>query len=181
MPLSLAELRAACETKTKMRCDGYPRAMFVHQVFEAEREVSLGFKKGKGGYFEQADFEDVLGEWGADEPAGAEEDASAPSAAKDEELVVEGRLHEVVRQSLADVIAAVQGLIVMSAGLEGLAGDIRMGAMPAMWQAVSYPSRKGYASYVEDLRRRLAFFQSWQDGGPPATFWLPGFFFVHSL
>ena len=68
MPLSLAELRAACETKTKMRCDGYPRAMFVHQVFEAEREVSLGFKKGKGGYFEQADFEDVLGEWGADEP-----------------------------------------------------------------------------------------------------------------
>ena len=44
MPLSLAELRAACETKTKMRCDGYPRAMFVHQVFEAEREVSLGFK-----------------------------------------------------------------------------------------------------------------------------------------
>ena len=56
--------------KTKMRCDGYPRAMFVHQVFEAEREVSLGFKKGKGGYFEQADFEDVLGEWGADEPAG---------------------------------------------------------------------------------------------------------------
>ena len=91
MPLSLAELRAACETKTKMRCDGYPRAMFVHQVFEAEREVSLGFKKGKGGYFEQADFEDVLGEWGADEPAGAEEDASAPSAAEDEELVVADR------------------------------------------------------------------------------------------
>ena len=74
MPLSLAELRAACENKTKMRCDGYPRAMFVHQVFEAEREVSLGFKKGKGGYFEQADFEDVLGEWGADEPAEAEEE-----------------------------------------------------------------------------------------------------------
>ena len=52
MPLSLAELRAACENKTKMRCDGYPRAMFVHQVFEAEREVSLGFKKGRGGSFE---------------------------------------------------------------------------------------------------------------------------------
>ena len=46
MPLSLAELRAACENKTKMRCDGYPKGMFIHQVFEAEQEVSLGFKKG---------------------------------------------------------------------------------------------------------------------------------------
>ena len=91
MPLSLAELRAACENKTKMRCDGYPRAMFVHQVFEAEREVSLGFKKGRGGYFEQADFDDVLGEWGADELNEADEDASAPSAGEGEELVVSDR------------------------------------------------------------------------------------------
>ena len=87
MPLSLADLRAACENKTKMRCDGYPRAMFVHQVFEAEREVSLGFKKGRGGYFEQADFEDVLGEWGADEPAEAEEEDTG----EEEELVVADR------------------------------------------------------------------------------------------
>ena len=52
MPLSLAELRAACANKTKMRCDGYPKAMFIHQVFEQQQEVSLGFKKSKGGYFE---------------------------------------------------------------------------------------------------------------------------------
>ena len=87
MPLSLAELRAACANKTKMRCHGYPRAMFVHQVFEAEREVSLGFKKGRGGYFEQADFDDVLGEWGADEPAEAEEEDTG----EEEELVVSDR------------------------------------------------------------------------------------------
>ena len=87
MPLSLAALRAACENKTKMRCDGYPRAMFVHQVFEAEREVSLGFRKGRGGYFEQADFEDVLGEWGADEMNEAEEEDTG----EEEELVVSDR------------------------------------------------------------------------------------------
>ena len=72
-----------------MRCDGYPRAMFVHQVFEAEREVSLGFKKGRGGYFEQADFEDVLGEWGADEPAEAEsssDEAGADAPAEAEQI-----------------------------------------------------------------------------------------------
>ena len=91
MPLSLAELRAACENKTKMRCDGYPKAMFIHQVFEQQQEVSLGFKKSKGGYFEQADFEDVLGEWGDEELVEAEEDASAPSAGEDEELVVSDR------------------------------------------------------------------------------------------
>ena len=88
MPLSLAELRAACETKTKMRCDGYPRAMFVHQVFEAEREVSLGFNMMLFGYFATSQRPRAAG---APSIRPAEEDLSATTAAKREELVVADR------------------------------------------------------------------------------------------
>lgn len=87
MPLSLAELRDACARKTKMRCDGYSMPCYVHGVFEKEQEVSLGFKRGRGGYYDQAACDKVLGPWVDDEPAEEEEEEEAGAA----EVVVADR------------------------------------------------------------------------------------------
>jgi dynein heavy chain len=46
-----------------------------------------------------------------------------------------------------------------------------------VWAQVAYPSLKPLASWIRDYAARIAFMRSWLRQGPPACFWLPGFFF----
>jgi dynein heavy chain len=49
--------------------------------------------------------------------------------------------------------------------------------VPDMWSKVAYPSLKPLAGWIKDYHARVAFMRSWLTNGPPACFWLPGFFF----
>ena len=53
--------------------------------------------------------------------------------------------------------------------------------VPQAWLARSYPSQQSLASYVTDLAARLSLFTAWLEHGPPARFWLNGFFFTHAF
>lgn len=54
--------------------------------------------------------------------------------------------------------------------------------MPELWKRHSYPSLRPLGSYLTDLSLRLTMLTDWQAAGvAPPSFWLPGFFFVHSV
>lgn len=59
-----------------------------------------------------------------------------------------------ISQSLSTLRRALKGMIVMSAQLEQVADSVTVGRVPAAWMAVSYPSLKPLASYVQDLVAR---------------------------
>ena len=69
----------------------------------------------------------------------------------------------------------------MSSELEGVFNAIYDGRIPPMWAKKSYPSLKPLGAYVVDLVNRIEFFNNWIDHGPPAVFWLSGFFFTQSF
>jgi dynein heavy chain, axonemal len=59
-----------------------------------------------------------------------------------QELVRYNRLLKVVRESLANVLKALKGLVVMSQELEDLTISLNLGKIPEIWAGKSYPSLK---------------------------------------
>lgn len=98
-----------------------------------------------------------------------------------QELVRYNSLLDAIRDSLVQLGRAIQGLVVMSDQLEGVHAALRIGAVPDLWKAKSYPSVRSLASYIQDLTLRCEMFASWIEKGQPIAFWLPGFFFTHAF
>ncbi|GFH16498.1 dynein heavy chain 7 [Haematococcus lacustris] len=87
------------------------------------------------------------------------------------------RLTSNMASSLAELQKAIKGLVVMSAELEAMYNSMLINVVPELWARYAYPSLKPLASWVKDYQERMAAMRAWLSGGPPPTFWLPGFFF----
>jgi dynein heavy chain len=87
------------------------------------------------------------------------------------------KLLAVLWPSLRDVKRAIKGLVVMSAELELVYQSFLNNEVPDLWSAAAYPSLKPLGSWVKDFCLRIEFIQEWLVQGPPASFWLSGFFF----
>lgn len=86
-----------------------------------------------------------------------------------------------MESSLRSLKKASKGKIIMSSDLEEMLFALHNNMVPRMWKKVSYPSLMPLNSWMKDLKKRIAFFHSWIEKGPPMVFWLPGFFFPQGI
>ena len=86
-----------------------------------------------------------------------------------------------VRETLIDIGKALKGLAVMSGEMELLGKSLFFGRVPALWDAVSYPSLKPLNSYFNDLLDRINFLGGWLHDKPPNVYWISGFNFTQAF
>eukprot|EP00746_Dinoflagellata_sp_MGD_P065943 gnl/MRDRNA2_/MRDRNA2_27403_c0_seq1.p1 gnl/MRDRNA2_/MRDRNA2_27403_c0~~gnl/MRDRNA2_/MRDRNA2_27403_c0_seq1.p1 ORF type:complete len:868 (-),score=166.51 gnl/MRDRNA2_/MRDRNA2_27403_c0_seq1:73-2433(-) len=91
------------------------------------------------------------------------------------------KLFHRMHSSVADLQKAAKGLVVFSHELEEVGKALLDNQLPSHWQAVSFLSLKPLGSYITDFLKRLEFFKSWVDNGPPVVFWISGFFFPQAF
>lgn len=53
--------------------------------------------------------------------------------------------------------------------------------VPELWASKAYPSLKPLSSWVMDLAERCKFIAEWIRTGPPAVYWISGFFFPQAF
>ncbi|KAK7201652.1 dynein heavy chain [Novymonas esmeraldas] len=87
------------------------------------------------------------------------------------------RLLSTMRSSLAELLRALKGEVVVTARLERMMQRLAFNQVPEVWAQVGYLSLKPLGSFVEDLLRRVHFMRRWGEAGPPPYFWLSGVFF----
>lgn len=72
-----------------------------------------------------------------------------------------------IKESLVSLQRAVKGEVVMTPELDAVGEAFLANKVPALWKTVSFASLKPLGSYIPDLLRRLAMFDSWILSGPP--------------
>jgi dynein heavy chain len=98
-----------------------------------------------------------------------------------QETIRYNRLLSMMRSTLADLLKALKGLMVMTEPLEKMATALFNNQVPEQWSSVAYPSLMPLATWVSDLHARLDFVQQWITKGTPAVFWISGFFFPQAF
>ena len=87
------------------------------------------------------------------------------------------RLLAAIHSTLATLRRALSGQQVVSAELESLTGCLFRSDVPQQWLAVSYPSLRPLAGYVDDLVKRCLYMREWvESGSEPMSVWLGGLF-----
>lgn len=86
-------------------------------------------------------------------------------------------LIDVLRKSLQDLIAAIQGFASMSSTLDSMYNSLLNNRVPLLWEESAYPSLKPLASWTRDLKQRILFMNAWITNGNPPAYWLSGLFY----
>jgi dynein heavy chain len=87
------------------------------------------------------------------------------------------RLLKTIKSSLENLKNAIDGTALMSDELDSMFYSLLNNAVPKNWQKVAYPSLKPLASWITDLRERVAFMADWLKNGQPNSYWMSGLFF----
>lgn len=90
-------------------------------------------------------------------------------------------LLSVVTSTLHQCVSASKGLVVMSPELDSVMRAIGQNKVPDMWNAKGFKSLKPLSSWTNELQERVEFLNRWIANGPPASFWISGFFFPQAF
>lgn len=90
-------------------------------------------------------------------------------------------LLELIRQSLNDLKRGINGLAIVDKYFNETLMDISNNKVPKIWYKQSYLTMKPLSSYIDDLLKRIEFFQAWSRLGAPNAFWFSAFYFPQSL
>lgn len=82
-----------------------------------------------------------------------------------------------MRSTLQLLTKAIQGFALMSQELDSMYYSLLNNQVPKNWEDVSYLSLKPLASWLRDMKERVAFMYAWLTHGSPNAYWISGFFF----
>lgn len=86
-----------------------------------------------------------------------------------------------MRGSLPMFLSALAGRIAMTDVLEKMGTAFMQNQVPANWTKVSFLSLKPLSTWMEDLTKRVDFFNEWITNSYPPIYWISGFFFPQAF
>lgn len=98
-----------------------------------------------------------------------------------QELIRYNTLIEAITDSLSLLQKVYEGYVLITSESEKVEDGLLKNLIPQPWVRVSYATCKNLTSFIEDLHKRIQFFNDWIINGRPDVFWISGFFFTQSF
>lgn len=91
------------------------------------------------------------------------------------ELIRLNSLITCIRNTMNELTMISSGQI-MSDKMENIFHDIENNRVPNAWKSIGYPTMKSFSAYIQDLFKRIEFFENWLGGHDrPNIFWFSAF------
>lgn len=72
-----------------------------------------------------------------------------------QEMEYMNALVEIIVTSLEEISQGIQGLLTISESMENIIDAISFNRVPVLWQGLAYPSKRGLASWIMNLLKRI--------------------------
>ena len=98
-----------------------------------------------------------------------------------QELNRYNNLINIITSSLKVLKKIYEGTMLITVEYEVLGQSMLKNKVPEAWSKYSFLSNKSLLAYIDDLKKRIDFFDSWIEKGRPKVFWMSGFFFTQAF
>lgn len=90
-------------------------------------------------------------------------------------------LLQLITESLNNILRAVQGLAVGDKDFDQTYLELAANKVPSIWEKQNYLTDQTLAAFIDDLKKRILYFQKWAKSGTPNVIWLSALYYPQAI
>lgn len=91
------------------------------------------------------------------------------------------KLFKLINESINNLMRTLQGSAIVDTHFDQIFREIENNGIPSIWRKRSYLTVKSLSNYIDDLSKRIPYFQKWAKSGAPNAIWFSAFYFPQAF
>lgn len=90
-------------------------------------------------------------------------------------------LLQLITESLTNILRTLQGLAIGDKDFDQTFWELAANRVPSIWEKQNYLTDQTLARFIDDLEKRISYFQKWAKSGTPNVIWFSAFYYPQAI